>query len=60
MELERVGMKGALESGDKLAAEDTAEHFDGKKEGAGHADCSQGLVFNAWEGSKPQCGQRGE
>lgn len=34
VELERVGMKGALESGDKLTAEDTAEHFDGKKEGA--------------------------
>ena len=34
MELECVGMKGALESGDELAAEDSAEHLDGKKEGA--------------------------
>ncbi len=31
-------MKGGLESGDKLAAEDTAEHFDGKKEGAARGD----------------------
>ncbi len=34
MELECAGMKGGLESGDKLAAEDTAEHLDGKEEGA--------------------------
>jgi len=27
-------MKCGLESGDKLAAEDTAEHLDGKEEGA--------------------------
>jgi hypothetical protein len=27
-------MKSGLESGDKLAAEDTAEHLDGKEEGA--------------------------
>ena len=31
-------MKGGLESGDKLAAEDTAEHFDGKEEGAARGD----------------------
>src|SRR5260221_14473764 len=34
VELECAGMKGGLESGDKLAAEDTTEHFDGKKKGA--------------------------
>ena len=34
MELECPGLKGSLESGDKLAAEDTAEHFDGKEERA--------------------------
>ena len=31
MELECAGMKGGLQSGDKLAAEDTAEHFHGRK-----------------------------
>jgi hypothetical protein len=31
-------MKGGLESSDKLAAEDTAEDFDGKKEGAARGD----------------------
>ena len=34
VELECACMKGGLESGDELAAEDTAEHLDGKKEGA--------------------------
>src|SRR5208282_1981168 len=38
VELECAGMKGGLESGDKLAAEDTTEHFDGKKEGAARGD----------------------
>src|ERR1700675_143679 len=38
VELECADMKGGLESGDKLAAEDTAEHFDGKKEGAARGD----------------------
>src|SRR5271154_2657696 len=38
VELECAGMKGGLESGDKLAAEDTAEHFDGKEEGAARGD----------------------
>ena len=33
VELELACMKGGLESGDKLAAEDTAEHLDGKEEG---------------------------
>jgi hypothetical protein len=37
-ELECACMKGILESGDKLAAEDTAEHFDGKEEGAAGGD----------------------
>jgi len=34
VELECAGMKGIFESGDKLAAEDTAEHLDGKEEGS--------------------------
>jgi hypothetical protein len=34
VELECAGMKGGLESGDKLAAEDTTEHFDGNKKRA--------------------------
>ena len=38
MELECAGMKGGLESGDKLAAEDTTEHFDGQEEGAARGD----------------------
>ena len=38
VELERAGTKGGLESGDKLAAEDTAEHFDGKEEGSAGGD----------------------
>src|ERR1700731_2700950 len=38
VELECAGMKGGLESGDKLAAEDTAEYFDGKEEGAARGD----------------------
>jgi hypothetical protein len=31
-------MKGGLESGDELTAEDTAEHHDGKEEGAAGVD----------------------
>ena len=31
-------MKGGLESGDKLAAEDSAEHFDGKEERSARGD----------------------
>src|SRR5216684_4584435 len=38
VELECAGMKGGLESGDKLAAEETAEYFDGKEEGAAGGD----------------------
>ena len=38
VELECACLKGGLESGDKLAAEDTAEHFDGKKEGSARGD----------------------
>src|ERR1700730_15236197 len=38
VELECTRMIGGLESGDKLAAEDTAEHFDGKEEGAARGD----------------------
>src|SRR6266446_5030851 len=38
VELECPGLKGSLESGGKLAAEDTAEHFDGKEERAAGGD----------------------
>src|SRR5450755_4538225 len=38
VELECTRMESALESIDKLAAEDTAEHFDGKEEGAAGGD----------------------
>src|SRR5713226_7889024 len=38
VELECPGLKSSLESGDKLAAEDTAEHFDGKEERAAGGD----------------------
>ena len=38
VELECTGMKGGLEAGDKLAAEDTAEYFDGKEEGSVRGD----------------------
>src|SRR5271170_2296077 len=38
VELECAGTKGGLESCDKLAAEDTAEHFDGKEEGSARGD----------------------
>jgi hypothetical protein len=31
VELECAGMKRGLESGDKLTAEDTAEHLEGRK-----------------------------
>ena len=34
VELEHAAMEGAAKSGDELAAEDAAEHLDGKKEGA--------------------------
>src|SRR5216684_3230210 len=38
VELECAGIKSILESGDKLAAEDTTEHFDGKEEGSARGD----------------------
>src|SRR5208282_2209264 len=38
VELECTGVIGGLESGDKLAAEDTTEHFDGKEEGSARGD----------------------
>jgi len=38
VELECAGLKGGFESGDKLAAEDSAEHFDGKEERSARAD----------------------
>ena len=38
VELECAGMKGGLEPSDELAAEDTADYFDGKEEGAPGGD----------------------
>ena len=51
MELECAGVKGGLESGDELAAEDTAEHLDGKKEGAARGDPA-GVVRSETAGGK--------
>src|SRR5664280_2208523 len=38
VELDDASMEGAAESGDELAAEDTAEHADGQKEGVPGGD----------------------
>ena len=38
MELEFASAKSDLECGDELTAENTAEHFDGKKEGLARRD----------------------
>jgi hypothetical protein len=38
VELECAGLKSILESGDKLATEDTAKHFDRKEEGSARGD----------------------
>ena len=40
VEVEIAGMKGGLEPGDELAAEDAAENLDGHEEAAGRADPS--------------------
>src|SRR5262249_3072830 len=51
VELECAGMKGDLESGNKLAAKDTAEHFDGEEEGAAGGDPA-GVVRSEAAGGK--------
>ena len=38
VELELTAMEGVAKSGDELAAEDTAEHADGKEEGTPGGD----------------------
>ena len=38
MELEFATMEGVAECGDELAAEDAAEHADGKEEGSSSGD----------------------
>ncbi len=38
VELELTSMEGVAKSGDELAAEDTAEHADGKEEGTPGGD----------------------
>src|SRR5450755_3324892 len=50
VELECAGMKGGLESGDKLAAEDTAGYFDGKEEGAARGDPAGAIRSDATGG----------
>ena len=45
VELECAGVKGGLESGDKLAAEDTTEHFDGKER--------REEIQREWSGARP-------
>src|SRR6201987_2812688 len=42
VELECAGLKGVLKPGDKLAAEDSAEHFDGKEERSAGGDPAGG------------------
>src|ERR1035437_8605772 len=51
VELEPTSMKGVAESGDELAAEDAAEHADGKKEGAPGGD-SAGEIRREAAGGK--------
>jgi hypothetical protein len=51
VELECVGLKGRLESGGKLAAEDTAEHFDGKEERAAGGNPA-GVIWSEAAGGK--------
>src|SRR6266498_2466902 len=51
VELECAGLKGGLESGDKLAAEESAEHFDGKEERSARADPA-GVVRSKTAGSQ--------
>src|SRR5580658_2308650 len=51
VELECAGVKGGLESGDKLAAEDTTEHFDGKEEGSARGDPA-GVVWSETAGGQ--------
>src|SRR3984957_16323028 len=51
VELECAGLKGVLEPGDKLAAEDSAEHFDGKEERSARGDPA-GVVRSETAGSQ--------
>jgi len=51
VELECAGLKGALEPGDKLAAEDTTEYLDGKEERSARADPA-GVVRSEASGGK--------
>jgi hypothetical protein len=53
VELECAGMKGGLESGDKLAAEDPAEHFEGKEEGEARGDPA-GVIRSETAGASTQ------
>ena len=50
MELECACLKGGLQSGDELAAEDTAEHFDGQEEGAARGDPARVIRSEAASG----------
>ena len=50
MELKRGVAESSLERGDELAAEDTAEHFDGKKEGLAGGDPASVIRSEATSG----------
>ena len=51
MELECAFAEGGFESGDELTAKDTAEHLDGKEEGAARGDPA-GVVRSEAAGGK--------
>jgi hypothetical protein len=51
VELECAGAKGGLESGNKLAAKDTAEHFDRQEEGLAGRDPAVAIRSEAASGN---------
>ena len=54
VELECAGLKGGLESGNKLAAKDTAEHFDGQEEGTA-CGYPAGMIRSEAANACPEC-----
>jgi hypothetical protein len=59
VELEIAGVKGRLQAGDKLAAEEATEHTDGQKEAAGRTDPS-GVIWSQSAGSHDAVNMRVE
>ena len=57
VELEGACLESVLESGDELAAEDTAEHLDGEEEGAAGGDPA-GVVWREAAGGEYAVGMR--